>query len=292
MLLFFHFSNAATAQTVIPLYDSFIPNSIPGPDKESGSIDAIKNISKPTLTVFLPSKGKETRGAVIVCPGGGYGTLVLQREGYRIAKAFAGMGIAAFVLKYRLPDSAIMKEQYNGPLQDAQQALKKVRLLASTYKIDTSKIGIIGFSAGGHLAATAGTQFHKVLIENKKRISLRPSFMILVYPVISFSDSLVHTGSMHNLLGASPSATLRKNFSAELQVTDATSPAFLVHAADDIWVPPGNSIMFFNALHRNGVSAELHIYSRGSHGFSTLPPVDEWLGRCFYWLRVNNFILD
>ena len=281
-----------TAQHVIPLYPGPIPNSITIPDEETSKADAVTNVSRPTLTVFLPSKEKANRAAVIICPGGGYGSLVMNREGYTIAKKFREMGITAFVLKYRLPDDKIMKNRATGPLQDAQQAIKQVRLMTSKYNLDTNKIGMMGFSAGGHLVSTAGTHFNHVLIENKQGISLRPDFMILVYPVISFSDSLVHKGSMQNLLGPTPSVGQIKDFSNELQVTTNTPPAFLVHAADDIWVPAANSIRFYEALRKNSVVAELHIYSKGSHGFETYPPLDEWMGRCKNWMIVNNWIKD
>lgn len=282
----------ATAQRVIPLYPGAIPNSIAVPDEETGKTDAVTNVSRPTLTVFLPSKEKANRAAVIICPGGGYGSLVMDREGYTIAKKFAEMGITAFVLKYRLPGNKIMKNRATGALQDAQQAIKQVRLMAPEYKLDTNKIGMMGFSAGGHLVSTAGTHFNKGLIENKKGISLRPDFMILVYPVISFNDSLAHKGSMINLLGPAPSVSQIKEFSNELQVTAYTPPAFLVHAADDSWVPAANSIRFYEALRKNSVVAELHIYSKGSHGFITYPPLDEWMGRCKNWMIVNNWMED
>ncbi len=279
-----------TGQRVISLYPGPIPNTIEVPDKESGKPDGVTRVSKPTLTVFLPDKGKGKHATIIICPGGGYGSLVMDREGYTIAKAFKAMGIAAFVLKYRLPDPGIMMDRTTGALQDAQQAIYQVKTQASAFNIDTTKIGMIGFSAGGHLASTAGTHFNQALINNKTAISLRPDFMILVYPVISFSDSLVHKGSMNNLLGPQPSAGNVEKFSNELQVTGKTPPTFLVHAADDIWVPAANSIRFYEALQRNGVNAELHIYSKGGHGFLTYPPLTEWMGRCRNWMISNKWM--
>ncbi len=292
MFFFVILSSACTttAQRIIPLYAGKIPGAITLPDEETGDADAIKRVSRPTLTIFLPAAEKPGRAAVIICPGGGYGSLVMEREGCRMAKLFTEMGMVAFVLKYRLPDEKIMIDKSTGPLQDAQQAIKQVRLMASTYKIAPNKIGIMGFSAGGHLASTAGTHFLHNLIDNKDSISLRPDFMILVYPVISFMKGLVHEGSMHNLLCTNPSPDMIKEFSNELQVTNNTPPAFLVHAADDQWVPAGNSIKFYEALRKNNVPAELHIYSKGDHGFADYPPLAEWMGRCEMWLRLNKYI--
>lgn len=282
LILFYPLSNAA--QDVIPLYNGEIPGAIQGPDEETENEGVITKVSRPTLTIFLPAGGTPGKSAVIICPGGGYGSLVIDREGYNVAKAFAANGVVAFVLKYRLPAKKIMKDISLGPLQDAQEAIKKVHLLAGKYEIDTNKIGIMGFSAGGHLASTAGTHF--------KDANLRPAFIILVYPVISFQPGLVHEGSMHNLLGAGPTEAARKYFSNELQVTKNTPPAFLVHAADDRWVPAGNSIKFYEALRKNKVSAELHIYSKGDHGFGNYPPFEEWFGRCTAWMRINHWLPD
>ncbi len=275
---------AILAQDVIPLYQGSIPGSIPGPDEETENEGVISKVSKPTLTVFLPSDGKPGRTAIIICPGGGYGSLVIDREGYTVAKSFVEKGVVAFVLKYRLPDKKIMSNTALGPLQDAQEAIKQIHLLADKYKIDTNKIGMMGFSAGGHLVSTAGTHF--------KNASSRPAFMILVYPVISFQPGLVHEGSMRNLLGAESSELKRNYFSNELQVTKATPPAFLVHASDDKWVPAGNSIKFYEALSKNKIPAELHIYSKGDHGFAKYPSFEEWFGRCTAWLRINNWLPD
>ena len=181
------------------------------------------NVSVPTITVFLPPKEKANGTAVIICPGGGYHVLVIEREGRDIAREFNKLGVAAFVLKYRLPDDRIMPDKSIGPLQDAQRAVAVVREHAGEWNIDPHKIGIMGFSAGGHLASTAGTHFENALIENKNGTSLRPDFMILVYPVISFSDSLGHIGSREYLLGKNPSEKQIRFFSNELQVDKINS---------------------------------------------------------------------
>lgn len=293
LTIYFFIASASTAfaQEVVLLYPGAIPNSITTSDEEKTSqTHVLIKISRPTLTIFLPSKKNLNRAAIIICPGGGYGSLEIYREGYSVAKKLTEIGITAFVLKYRLPDDKIMTNRSVGALQDAQQAIKQVRLLASKYNLDTNKIGMMGFSAGGHLVSTAGTHFNEILIENNKGISLRPNFMILVYPVISFSDSLVHKGSMQNLLGSSPTASKINEFSNELQVTNNTPPAFLVHAADDSWVSATNSIKFYEALRKNSVKAELHIYSKGDHGFMKYPPFEEWMGRCKNWMIANKWL--
>ncbi|MCF2489561.1 alpha/beta hydrolase [Dyadobacter sp. CY347] len=280
----------ATAQTVVPLYPDKIPNAINGPDEETNKDQVIRKVSKPTLTVFLPPVATANGSAVIVCPGGGYGVLVMEWEGYRIAKELNQSGIAAIILKYRLPDEKIMKDKSIGPLQDAQQAIKTVRERAKEWKIDPAKIGIMGFSAGGHLAATAGTHYDSTFISNPEKTSLRPDFMILVYPVISLMDKIGHKGSSSNLLGSSPTTEKVKYFSNELQVKKTTPPAFLTHAGDDTVVPVSNSIKFYEALNANGVPADMHIYSKGEHGYPKTPELSEWFGRCLHWMQVNQFL--
>jgi acetyl esterase/lipase len=283
-----------SAQKVVPLYDGQIPGS-----KNPGNTGIIYNretdgiaynISLPTLTVFLPPAEKANGTAVVICPGGGYRLLVTEREGRKIALAFNRLGVAAFVLRYRLPDSNIMVDKSVGPLQDAQKAIKVVRERAEEWNIDPGKTGIMGFSAGGHLAATAGTHFDKNYIENNNGTNLRPDFMILVYPVISFSDTLGHLGSRENLLGKEPSEKQILLFSNDRQVTRSTSPAFLVLAGDDSTVRPENSLAFYNSLKRNGIPAEIHIYQEGEHGFLSKPPFEEWFGRCCYWMEENGWL--
>lgn len=283
-----HFS--ALAQKEIPLYPGEIPNAVAGPDEEVNEKGVARNVSKPTLSVFLPAVGQSNGAAVIICPGGGYGVLVIDREGYKVAEAFNKMGVAAFVLKYRLPSDKTMKDKSIGPLQDAQQAIKTVRERAREWNVDTSKIGIMGFSAGGHLASTAGTHFAKPLIENKKSTSLRPDFMVLVYPVISFLEAPSHKGSRSNLLGQTQSNDRINFFSNELQVNQSTPPAFLTHAGDDTVVPVSNSLLFYEALNKFKSPSELHIYSKGEHGYAKTPTFDEWFTRCMTWMKTNQFI--
>src|SRR5450755_1459870 len=241
------------AQTIIPLYDGEIPNARPVEDEENSryerdSVLIVSKVSHPSLTVFLPAKENATGAAVIICPGGGYTNLAMGYEGTEVAIRFTQSGIAAFVLKYRIPDSSTMINKEVGPLQDAQRAILVLRSRASEWGIDPGRIGIMGFSAGGHLASTAGTHFNKNYIDNPNHINLRPDFMILIYPVISFTQSIRHQGSTQNLLSADSSPEKIKEFSNEMQVTDQTPPAFLVHAKDDNVVPYANSVEFVKAL--------------------------------------------
>jgi acetyl esterase/lipase len=285
----------SSAQQKISLYTDNIPNSIKTPDEEemvfNSEVDTLLyKVSNPTLTVYLPSKEKASGAAVIICPGGGYHVLLINREGSDIARAFNKRGVAAFVLKYRLPEDKIMKDKSIGPLQDAQQAIQIIRQRSGEWHIDPHKIGIMGFSAGGHLAATAGTHFENTMIDNKKGTSLRPDFMILIYPVISFTDSIGHIGSREYLLGKSPTAEQIRFFSNEYHVSKATPPAFISLAGDDSVVSAANSLSFYNALRKNSIPAELHIYSSGEHGFLKQPPFEEWFGRCCYWMKSNGWL--
>jgi acetyl esterase/lipase len=280
------------AQTVMPLYDGEIPNSRPTVDQESfhyetGGILIIDKVSRPSLTIFLPPKEKATGAAVIICPGGGYTNLAAGHEGSDVAARFNQSGIAAFVLKYRIPDDHTMINKETGPLQDAQRALLVVRSRAGEWGIDPKRIGIMGFSAGGHLASTAGTHFKKNLIANPNHISLRPDFMILIYPVISFTKPIVHAGSEQNLLGEQASPEKIKEYSNEMQVTDQTPPAFLVHAKDDDVVPYANSIVFADALKKHHVPAEVYLYERGGHGFGMHNKTSNqsWMDLCIQWLN-------
>ncbi|MEO8764500.1 MAG: alpha/beta hydrolase [Ginsengibacter sp.] len=294
-LIFLFLAIACNAQRSIPLYNGKIPGSKQVPDMEewiaNKDVDTIvNNVSAPTLTVFLPPDSLARGTAVIICPGGGYHVLLINREGSKVAKAFNEVGVAAFVLKYRLPSDRTMIDKSIGPIQDAQEAIKIVRLHAAEWHIDPNRIGIMGFSAGGHLAAMAGTHFEQNFIENKKSINLRPDFMLLIYPVISLADNIGHIGSRNYLLGTSPSKEKIRFFSNELQVTRRTPPTFLAQATGDSVVSSKNSLYFYEALHRNGVPVELHLYERGEHGFLTAPPFEEWFERCIYWMRANGWI--
>ncbi|MXV17768.1 alpha/beta hydrolase [Hufsiella ginkgonis] len=284
------------AQNVIPLYPNGVPNSTGNAGEETKTVTngSIRygQISKPSLEIWLPPAGKASGAAIVICPGGGYSIVSYTNEGTSIAEAFNKMGVAAFILKYRMPSDISMKDKTIGPLQDAQTAIKIVRQRAKEWGVDTARVGIIGFSAGGHLASTAGTHFNKAVIDNKEGISLRPDFMILGYPVINLTDSLMHQGSRTNLLGTSPPAELVTLYSNDLQVTKRTPPTLLFHAGDDKTVKVANSIRFYESLLRNGVPAELHLYPKGGHGFGLYNKTtsDLWIERVENWMKAGGWI--
>src|SRR4051812_25665262 len=283
------------AQKAIPLYPDSIPNStgykmVELPVEWNGKISGYRNVSQPSLAVYLPAAGTSSGSAVIICPGGGYWFENAVPEGQTIAETFIKHGITAFVLKYRLPSDSIMKDKSIGPLQDAQQAIKLVRQKAKEWNLDANKIGIMGFSAGGHLASTAATHFNTAYIPNKEGTSLRPDFAILIYPVISFNEGLMHKGSRDFLIGNNPTEEQTRLFSNEQQVTKETPPTWLTHAGDDTLVPVGNSIQFYEALVKNNVPAEMHLYPKGGHGFVLFQPREEWMQPLFLWMRKSGWM--
>ncbi len=283
--------NKCFGQETIPLYSGKIPNSIETPNQESeNDTHFLLNVSESTLSIYLPPAAIANGTAVIVCPGGGYCALNIVQEGTIVAENLNKLGIAAFVLKYRLPNDKKMSDKTIGPIQDAQEAIKVVRERAKEWDVDTGKLGIMGFSAGGHLASTVGTHFTHSYIYNPKKINLRPDFMILVYPVVSFTDSIGHIGSRDNLLGKNPSAQQIVLYSNELQVTQQTPPTFLIQAGDDGLVSIKNSIIFYLALKKNNVPAGLHIFPKGQHGFVLEPAHSNWFQYCTQWLKENGWI--
>jgi acetyl esterase/lipase len=289
--------SAAAAQTVLPLYPGPVPNSKPSDVKESSVTLAnggvrISNVGQPTLTVFRAPKDQANGTAIIVCPGGGYARLAIDHEGYDVAKRLNDMGVTAFVLKYRLPNESSQLDKSTAPLMDAQQALRLVRQRAAEFGVNPARVGILGFSAGGHLASTAGTHFARPAGGTPDPTSVRPDFQVLLYPVISFSDSLMHAGSRTNLLGAAPTAAQVRLYSNELQVTAQTPPTFLVHAADDKTVKVQNSLRFYEACLHHRVPVEMHLYPQGGHGFGlhNKTTKDEWIGRLQNWLDANGWL--
>lgn len=278
--------NSSQAQQIIPLYDGTVPNAKATSKKEINENGVYRDVLSPTLEYIKPEKPNGT--AVIVIAGGGYGVIVYNGEGLSTAKALAEKGISAFVLKYRLPSDEIMVDKKIGSLQDAQQAIKLLRENADKFGIDKNKIGIMGFSAGGHLASTTATHFEKSYIENPNNTSLRPDFQILVYPVITMKDGLTHGGSRDNLLGKNPTAADIEMFSNELQIKANTPPAYLTHAADDKLVDVDNSISYFENLRKNKVEVEMHIYPKGDHGF--IFRHKGWMEPLFDWLKRNNWL--
>jgi acetyl esterase/lipase len=276
------------AQEIVQLYPGPVPNSKKTEKKESFNSGMFRGVTRPTLEVYLPEKEKASGVAVIIIAGGSYAVIVYQGEGISTAKQFAKNGIAAFVLKYRLPDDSTMQNKTIGPLQDVQQAIKLVRENASKWGVDGSKIGIIGFSAGGHLASTAATHFEEALIDNSNKTSIRPDFQVLVYPVISMQDSLTHRDTRNNLLGRNPSKDLIDLYSNELQVTNDTPPTYITHAADDKTVDVDNSIAYFESLRHHNVEVEMHIYPKGGHGFIFRQP--DWIDPLLLWMKKNKWI--
>lgn len=285
----------AFAQQEIPLYTGAVPNSTGYPVKETvytkgdGTPWGYLKVSSPLLKVYLPeNKGVKQTGLIII-PGGGYMGLAWETEGTSIAEAFVKQGIACFVLKYRLPSDSVMKDKRIGPLQDAQEAIMMVRQNAAKWNVDPGKVGVIGYSAGGHLASTLGTHYNKSYIDNPGNTSLRPDFMILVYPVISMKEGLTHPGSRLNLLGEHPAAADVQLFSSEEQVDNQTPPTYLTQAEDDRIVSIENSLAFYQALARKGVPAEMHLYAKGDHGFTQRLPQQEWLAPMLHWMRQLGF---
>ena len=291
------FAVITCAQTVMPLYPDSIPNSKPVPDEEKADTNAsgrimIGKISRPTLTIYLPPKEKANGAAVIVIPGGGYHLVAAVHEGSEVAKRFNDMGVTAFVLKYRLPSDETMINKEIGPIQDAQRAIQLVRERAKEWGIDKNRVGIIGFSAGGHLASTAGTHFNHAYIDAGKKANLRPDFMILVYPVISFADSICHMGSRDNLVGKDPSPQKKEEYSNELQVTKKTPPTYLVHAEDDSTVKVQNMLLFATALQKSKVPFDFYLYEKGGHGFGLTNKTSEvkWMDLVQEWMTKSGWM--
>ncbi|WP_324026115.1 alpha/beta hydrolase [Maribacter sp. BPC-D8] len=265
--------NTAAQDTIMPLWSKDkIPNQIKSSEKELHEQNEILRISKvqvPTIEVYLPSKRDATGEAVLIFPGGGYGILAYDWEGTDIAKFFNSKGIAGIVVKYRLPSDVSQKDKKYVPLIDAQRAIRLVRNNAEKFNVESNKIGIIGFSAGGHLASTLGTHFNEKVykaVDDIDKESARPDFMALGYPVISFGE-MTHQGSKKNLIGENPTIDMVDYFSNEKQVTEQTPPTFLLHATDDTVVSVENSLLFYKAVKEKGVSATMHIYPKGGHGF-------------------------
>ena len=247
------------------------------PDGAPGAVGQ-EDADKPALTWYKPAN--PNGAAVLVCPGGGYGALAMDHEGKQIGEFYNSFGVTAFVLKYRLGP----RYHHPAPLDDARKAMRTIRERAADYGIDPKRVGVMGFSAGGHLASTLSTHYQQ---------GERPDFAVLVYPVISLTTIYTHSGSMWNLLGNPPEAAKVWNLSNELQVTPETPPTFLFHTNGDTGVPPENSVLYYLALRRAGVKAEMHIYQEGQHGVGLAPkdPVlGTWPARLKDWLAVNGFV--
>lgn len=301
VVIFFCVVIAVNAQ-----YDSVLlyPNGVPGailkaqPEKVTvnpqDGVTVTGDVQIPVLYIHRPAHPNGT--AVLICPGGGYFVLAMDHEGHHIADWFTARGITAFVLKNRLPNENFMTEKSIRPLQDAQRAMQLIRSNAATWRIDPSRLGIMGFSAGGHLASTVATHFDHMVgetLDKDKTVSVRPDFQILLYPMISYQPGIMMAGMKNQLLGDHPSKTLVDEFSNELHVTANTPPAFIALANDDP-LPPENSLVYFTALRKNKVPAELHIFETGGHGYALSKKqrghVEQWDRELEGWLRDRKLL--
>lgn len=291
------FMNQIQAQTKeFALYTGKVPNAKDVPNTEKSEVDAngilrISAVTVPTISVYPAPQELSNGTAVIIFPGGGYSILAASHEGSDVAREFNKIGVTAFVLKYRIPNDAAQVDKSIAPLQDAQQALRVLRANAQSYGISPDRIGIMGFSAGGHLAATTATHFDQPVGELADASNVRPDFAILIYPVITMKD-FGHNGSKVQLIGKNPSEAQVLSYSNETRVTAQTPPIFLVHAGDDKAVPVQNSLAFYEACQKNGVAAELHVYPKGGHGFglNNRTTKDKWFDHLKNWMDANGWL--
>lgn len=279
-------------ETVIDLFEGPVPGAIAeAPLVEDDSQPWISSVPRPTLAYYRATGG--TGAAVVICPGGAYGGLSYAHEGTTTARWLSSQGIQAFILKYRLPDDRYMADRKNAPLQDVQQAVRYVRAHAADFGVDPTKIGVMGFSAGGHLASLAATHYADSVYTSDYDVSARPDFSLLIYPVITMDTVYTHGDTRAALIGRDADRELTDRYSSEKQVTEATPPAFLVHALDDSLVPYWNSIMYADALRKKGVQCELHLYASGDHGLfikDTGATYTFWHDACEKWLRMNGWM--
>jgi len=296
--LFMLTGNLFGQSKVISLWNGKVPGAIQN-GSYTQTVDSsnhwikMRFITEPTLDVYPAPVEKATGTAVIICPGGGYWGLAVAHEGAAVAQWLNGLGITAFVLKYRLPSVDIMVDKSVGPMQDGQQAIRLVRQHAKEWGIYPDKIGIMGFSAGGHLASTLSTHFHEKVYEPAIAVSARPDFSLLIYPVISMEKDITHMGSRTNLLGENPTSDQVKRFSNEQQVTGETPPAFLVHSMDDGAVPVRNSMLYASAMADHHVACELHVYQTGGHGYGlgrSENTESSWPDACRKWLLARGLL--
>lgn len=276
-------ARSVEAQETIMLWPDGPPdsNGLSGPEQGDR---CVTNVTQPSLTLYQPDASVAVGAGVLVIPGGGYAAVCLDHEGSEIAAWLAKAGFTVGVLKYRLPNG-----NHRVPIQDAQEALRMMRSRASGWGVATDRVGVLGFSAGGHLASTVGTQFTDDFSGGKGshlELGQRPDFMVLVYPVITMSDDFAHRGSQRQLLGEDPAPSKRARFSNHLRVSVDTPPTFLVHSSDDEVVHPFNSTAFYEALRQHGVRSELHLFEQGGHGYalSEASPARMWKALAQDWL--------
>ncbi|MGI8849518.1 MAG: alpha/beta hydrolase [Pyrinomonadaceae bacterium] len=295
ILVLFAVPFAAHAQEFVPLWEKGkMPNSKGMDLKDDIRNERVYQVGNPGFYAFFPSVQENKGAAILICPGGGYERLAYQISGMQLAKWFNTLGVAAFVLNYRLPNSPDLKQRETAPLQDAQRAMRVIRANAEKWQIKPDKIGVLGTSAGGHLAANLGTATEDAakIGDVLDKLSFAPNFMILISPVISMGE-YGHRTTKKNLLGANPSKELAEKYSLEKQVTATTPTAFIVHAADDKAVNPRNSLLFYNALLDKNVAASLHVFPNGGHNIAVRNnpgSTAEWTNLCEMWLFEMNFL--
>lgn len=294
-VVLFGFISAPRAQTSLPAGVPLWPEGVPGAIRDGGpevmADGRVSNVHTPSLIPFPAAQAARNGTAVIVCPGGGYNRLAIEKEGVATARWLNSLGVSAYILKYRLKEYG-----HPAPLRDVLRAVRLLRSDAARLGISADRIGVLGFSAGGHLAASAGTLFD----DRDGRtgapldaVSARPDFLVLVYPVIRLVGPHTHSGSGRTLLGADATPEMLDRYSPDTRVTKDTPPAFLAHGGTDTAVPPENSVMFYLALRRAGVPAELHLYREGAHGIGLEPnhgPMSDWPARCAEWLAARGLI--
>jgi len=297
LIIIFARMDTTAQEQPLNVWPGKIPGAIASENYREGALPIgsglvrIHHVTTPTIQVFRAPKESANGSAVIICPGGGYIRLAFEHEGTDIARWFNKAGVTGIVLKYRLPNDTIMEDKSVGPLQDVQEAVRITRRRAAEWGIDPRKIGVMGFSAGGHLASTAATHYND-RVYDADTTSARPDFSILVYPVISMDSAITHKGSRIFLLGRSPAPETVEKFSNERQVDNTTPPAFIVHSQDDKSVPVQNSINYFLALKAHGVPAELHVYEKGGHGYGLAAgkgTESGWPAACLLWMKSQGF---
>jgi acetyl esterase/lipase len=283
----FAVTNLAVAENVGPEPLLLWPEGAPGKQGD-------EPVDKPELRVYLPQKELATGTGVVICPGGGYAVLATDHEGHQVAKWFNSIGVAGFVLKYRLSP----RYRHPAPLQDVQRAIRFARANAEKYGLSAKRIGVMGFSAGGHLASTAATHFEAGKADDPDavgRVSSKPDFVVLGYPVINLQEAFAHRGSARNLLGETPEPSLLESLSNDKQVNKDSPPAFLFHTGEDTGVPVENSLAYYQACRKHGVPAELHVYQYGPHGVGLAPgdpAASTWKNRLADWMRASGLLAD
>ena len=282
---------AAAEPIVIPLWPEGVPGAKNIGEEKHEEGGRISNVSSPTLTFYRPAVDRPNGTSVVICPGGGYGMVSNEREGVQFANWLSTLGVTSFVLKYRMAEFG-----HPAPLQDVLRAVRLVRSRAAEFHVNSSRIGVMGSSAGGHLAATSGTLFDHVSGKTGAeldQVSARPDFLILMYPVITMYDPVAHAGSRKNLIGANPSTELMDLMSAEKQVTANTPPTLIIHTQEDKSVPVENALLFYQALTRAHVPAEMYVFEHGSHGMgmkAEFGTASNWPKRAEEWLNGRGLL--